>query len=229
MTRRSAILDGSRKHKRAFMFVVCALAAVGLQIDTTSAAVEQAGKLNILLLTVDDMNWDSVGAFGCRVPNITPHIDRLAQQGLRFEQAHVTIAICQPTRAVWMTGRYPHRSGALGFDPIRPGVPTLLERLHQAGYFTGILAKVNHVVPTRRAAWDVIVPANRLKSGRDPELYYQQSRAFFEQSKRARKPFFLMANAHRCPAVPAVRPPPAVSAPRRSRKPAATRRYDLAW
>ena len=76
MTRRSAILDGSRKHQRAFMFVVCALAAVGLQIDTTSAAVEQAGKLNILLLTVDDMNWDSVGAFGCRDPNITPHIDR---------------------------------------------------------------------------------------------------------------------------------------------------------
>ena len=195
MTCRSANLDRSCQYKRMLALVLCALAVARLQVDKTSTAAEQTGKLNILFLTVDDMNWDSVGAFGCRVPDITPHIDQLAQQGLRFEQAHVTIAICQPTRAVWMTGRYPHRSGALGFDPIRPGVPTLLEELHQTGYFTGILAKVNHVVPTRRAAWDVIVPANRLKSGRDPELYYQQSRAFFEQSKRAGKPFFLMANA----------------------------------
>ena len=102
MTRRSAILDGSRKHQRAFMFVVCALAAVGLQSATTSAAVEQAGKLNILLLTVDDMNWDSIGVFGCPVDDITPNIDRLASEGVRFENAHVTVAICQPTRAVWM-------------------------------------------------------------------------------------------------------------------------------
>jgi len=195
MTTRRAHPDRSRNQKWTLTLIACALTAVGLPIKAAAAAPEPTGKLNILLLTVDDMNWDSVGAFGCRVPHITPHIDQLAQHGLRFEHAHVTIAICQPTRAVWMTGRYPHRSGALGFDPIRPGVPTLLEGLHQAGYFTGILAKVNHVVPTRRTAWDVIVPANRLKSGRDPQLYYQQSRVFFEQSKRAGKPFFLMANA----------------------------------
>ncbi|MFN4260392.1 MAG: sulfatase [Gemmataceae bacterium] len=149
---------------------------------------------NVLFLNVDDMNWDSVGTFGCPIRDITPHIDKLASQGMRFQHGHVTIAICMPTRAVWMTGRYPHRSGALGFDRIRPDVPTLLEALHDAGYQTGILAKVPHVVPSRGQAWDVVVPAERLKNGREPKLYYQHSQAFFDQAKQAGKPFFLMAN-----------------------------------
>ena len=152
-------------------------------------------KPNVLLITVDDMNCDSVGAFGCGVDNITPNIDRLATEGLRFEHGHVTIAICQPTRAVWMTGRYPHRNGALGFDPITRGVPTMLEALHQNGYLTGILAKVPHVVPTRHAAFDVIVRSANLGTGRDPALYHRHALEFFERSKKDGKPFFLMANA----------------------------------
>ncbi|MCP4193468.1 MAG: sulfatase [Planctomycetaceae bacterium] len=152
-------------------------------------------RLNVLLITVDDMNCDSVGIFGCDVDDITPNIDRLASEGMRFEHAHVTIAICQPTRAVWMTGRYPHRNGALGFDPIRADVPTMLERLHSAGYQTGILAKVKHVVPTRKAAWDVIIPATELQVGRSPQRYYESSLAFFRQAKQSDKPFFLMANS----------------------------------
>ena len=39
-------------------------------------------------------------------------------EGLRFERAHVTIAVCRPCRAVWMTGRYPHNNGARSFEPI---------------------------------------------------------------------------------------------------------------
>ena len=152
-------------------------------------------RLNVLLITVDDMNCDSVGVFGCGVDDITPNIDRLASEGMRFEHAHVTIAICQPTRAVWMTGRYPHRNGALGFDPIHADVPTVLEMLHSAGYQTGILAKVNHVVPTRKTAWDVIVPASELQVGRSPKRYYESSLAFFQQAKQSDKPFFLMANS----------------------------------
>lgn len=141
------------------------------------------------------MNFDSVGAYGCPLKNITPNIDKLAKSGIRFENAHVTIAICMPTRAVWMTGRYPHRSGALGFDPIRKNVPTLLETLKKAGYFTGILAKVPHVVPSRKAAWDVIVPANKLAAGRSPSLYLKYTQRFIKSSKEANRPFFLMANA----------------------------------
>ena len=169
---------------------------LGLFVAGMAAAADQESRRpNVLFITVDDMNWDSVGAFGCKVPNITPNIDRLASQGMKFQHGHVSIAICMPTRAVWMTSRYPHRSGALGFDRINAGVPTLLEKLKKNGLYTGILAKVPHVVPSRGAAWDVVVPAAKLKTGRDPALYYKHSKEFFARAKAAGKPFFLMANS----------------------------------
>lgn len=159
-----------------------------------ACSAQSADRLNVLFITVDDMNCDSVGAFGCKVDNVTPNIDRLASQGLRFINGHVTIAICMPTRAVWMTGRYPHRSGALGFDRIKPNVPTLLEAVHKAGWQTGIMAKVPHVVPSRGAAWDVVVKATQLGVGRNPKMYHQHAAKFFKTTKATGKPFFLMAN-----------------------------------
>ncbi|TDI45008.1 MAG: DUF229 domain-containing protein [Acidobacteria bacterium] len=149
---------------------------------------------NVLLITVDDMNWDSVGVYGAKIPNLTPNIDRLASEGLRFEHAHVTIAICQPTRAVWMTGRYPHRSGALGFEEIRPDVPTLAEALRDRGFHTGLMAKSGHVIPSRPDAWAEIVPARELENGRSPALYHERALRFMNEAKAAGKPFFLMAN-----------------------------------
>ena len=162
---------------------------------TFSVSLFAADRLNVLFITVDDMNWDSVGAFGCQVDDITPNIDKLASQGMRFEHAHVTIAICQPTRAVWMTGRYPHNSGALGFNRINAGVPTLVEALRDAGYYTGLFAKTGHVVPSRAAAWNERVLAKQLRNGRSPDKYYQFTKAFLTHAKAADKPFFLMANA----------------------------------
>ena len=85
--------------------------------------------LNVVLITADDMNFDSPGFTGSAVPEITPNLDRLAREGLRFVHAHVTVAVCQPSRECLMTGRYPHRNGATGFYPVRPEVPTLMESL----------------------------------------------------------------------------------------------------
>lgn len=175
---------------------IACLAAALLWLSSAAETVFAAGNgTNFLLITVDDMNCDSVGVYGCEVKGITPHIDKLAGQGLRFAHAHVTIAVCQPTRAVWMTGRYPHRNGAEGFEKINQGVPTLLEQFKQHGYYTGIMAKVPHVVPSRGRAWDMSVGAGQLKTGREPELYHQHAARFFEQAKQADKPFFLMANS----------------------------------
>lgn len=158
-----------------------------------ASAAQAAERPNVVFINVDDMNCDSVGAFGCKVGNITPNIDKLASEGMKFERAFVTIAICQPTRAVWMTGRYPQQNGALGFDIINKNVPTLVEALSEAGYYTGLFAKTRHVVPTRKETWDVIVAGKEFKNGRDPKAYHQQSAAFFEQAAKADKPFFLMA------------------------------------
>lgn len=151
---------------------------------------------NVVLITVDDMNCDSVGVFGCPIENITPNIDQLAAAGIRFEHAHVTIAICQPTRAVWMTGRFPHRNGALGFDPIDEGVPTLVEQLKNHDYFTAILGKVTHVVPTRKHAWDIRIGIKKLGNGRNPKRYARFAKQAIDEATKAGKPFFIMANAH---------------------------------
>ena len=175
--------------------------AMRLEVSTVALAlicalpVYAQGPPNVLLISVDDMNWDSVGVYGAKIPNLTPNIDRLASEGMRFEHAHVTIAICQPTRAVWMTGRYPHNSGAFGFEEIRAGVPTLVEALRDAGYRTGLMAKHGHVVPSRADAWTEIVPARELENGRSPELYYQRALRFMKAARDARQPFFLMANS----------------------------------
>jgi len=150
---------------------------------------------NVLMITLDDMNWDSLGCTGSQVPGISPNIDRLASEGMRFLHAHVTIAVCQPTRAVWMTGRYPHHNGALGFQAINTSIPTLGESLRKAGYFNGIMAKVRHLAPQRKFCWDVVVLPNQLETGRNPQRYYQHAKSFFEKAKAEGKPFFLMANS----------------------------------
>ena len=159
-------------------------------------ANEQQKRPNILLITADDMNWNSPGCFGGRTPGITPNIDRLASEGVRFEHAHITIAVCQPSRSVLMTGRYPHRNGAEGFQPINMSVPTLQEQLHKAGYIQGILGKVKHLAPPEKFKWDMIEDFQDLGWGRNPVLYYKFAGDFFRQAAGREQPFFLMANSH---------------------------------
>ena len=181
--------------RRAFLRTVvegaaaCALGQAGI-----GRAAPQ--RPNVLLITVDDMNWDSLGVTGCKIPGISPNLDRLASQGLRFARAHVTVAVCMPCREVLMTGRYTWRCGAVGFVPIRKDVPTLQEQLDKAGYLQGILGKVPHLAPQAKFCWDTAVRASELESGRSPQLYYQHAKAFLEKAKAAGKPFFLMANSH---------------------------------
>jgi N-sulfoglucosamine sulfohydrolase len=163
------------------------------------AAASEA-PLNVLFITADDLNYDSVGAYGCPIPDITPHIDRLARDGMRFNRAHVNIAICQPSRQSIMTGRYPLRNGAEGFDPIDEDVPTLQESLRAAGYLNGILGKEIHLKPKHKFCWDYYITESQLASGagigRSPEKYYAFTQTFLRQAKEGNKPFFLMANIH---------------------------------
>jgi len=157
---------------------------------------------NILIVTADDLGYNSVGTFGCKVPGITPNIDTLASQGIRFTHAHVNTAVCQPCRQSWLTGRYPHNNGAEGFEPIDDDVPTLPEQLKIAGYINGILGKEIHHQPTERFFWDFIPFRTEIDSAwrkghsRDPGLFYRYSAKFFKTAKEEKKPFFLIANSH---------------------------------
>ena len=152
--------------------------------------------LNILFFTADDLHCGSLGCFGGKVPGLTPNLDFFASQGMRFENAHVTVAICQPSRGVLGTGRYGHNSGILGFMHTDRDIPTIMETLRNAGYLTGVLGKVNHSTPKTDYKWDFVHDRDELGSGRDPDLYYNYCREFFTRSRREDKPFYLMVNSH---------------------------------
>lgn len=158
------------------------------------AGGQAAERPNILFITVDDMSWDSVGAFGCTVPDITPNMDRLAAEGIRFEHAHLNIAVCQPCRESITTGRYPHRSGGEGFEPIHEDVPTLSEQLGPLGYLNGIMGKSGHYAPVHRYFWDVRVLPRDLGSGREPRAFAAYGRDFLRRAKEEGRPFLLHAN-----------------------------------
>jgi len=187
--------EGEEVKRRVFRLIGLAIAwaaASGLAAVPALAAERP----NVLFITVDDIGWDSVGANGSKVADATPNIDGLASQGLRFEHGHVTVALCRPTRAVWMTGRYPHNNGAEGFERIYRTVPTLPETLRANGYTTGILGKTRHVIPSREHAFDYRRDKQALMDGRSAARYAEHAVEFFDLARKAKQPFFFMVNTH---------------------------------
>ena len=74
---------------------------------------------NIILVLADDLGWGDVGVYGASAIH-TPHLDRMAREGVRLTSAYSSANICTPSRAGMLTGRYPIRTG-LGYDVIRQG------------------------------------------------------------------------------------------------------------
>ena len=105
---------------------------------TASAAGKRP---NILFLYADDHAYQAISAYGSKV-NKTPNIDRIAREGMRFEQCYVTNSICGPMRAVVMTGKYSHINGfyrnGIQFNWDQPVFPAMLQ---EAGYETAIIGK----------------------------------------------------------------------------------------
>lgn len=77
---------------------------------------------NVVLIYADDLGYGDLGCYGSRV-NATPHIDRLAAQGMRFTQYYSASAVCSPSRGALLTGCYPPR---IGFDVFKPGTSWVL-------------------------------------------------------------------------------------------------------
>lgn len=160
--------------------------ALACGIDSGSAA---ESRWNLLLITADDMNWDSPGWTGNPL-KLTPNLDRLAAGSCRFVNAHVSVPICQPGRSALMTGRVPHRNGALGFNPISTDVPTLVEVLRQAGYYTAVLNKSEHMAPPEKFPWHTV----HRESGKNPQRMREQLEACLREAAQSGRPFFINAN-----------------------------------
>lgn len=101
---------------------------------------------NFLIILMDDMGWADLGVQDPR-GSMTPNMDALAQDGIRFTDFYVTYSVCTPSRAALLTGRYPVRYGLTDvlFPESRVGLPqeelTLAERLAASGYRTGYFGK----------------------------------------------------------------------------------------
>lgn len=152
-------------------------------------ALTAAEKPNILLITADDMNADSPGWMGNPLKP-TPNIDSFAAESHRFPNHHVSAPICQPSRAAIMTGRVPHRSGGLGFNPINNDVPTLVTILKDQGYFTVGLNKLPHMKPDAAFPWD----AKYDGSAKNPGQIGKQVAEAIRTAKDKGKPFFINCN-----------------------------------
>jgi len=172
---------------KTFCFVFTCLSV----LYTTSNASPSAK--NVLFITVDDMNWDSVGKVIPDTSSLTPNIDKLASEGIQFQHAHVTVPVCQPSRAVWLTGLYPQHNGAVAFNDIYSWVPTLPELLQASGFRVGVLGKTDHTIPSRKNIWDYRIASDLLES-RDPELYYEYTKNFIGEAVANNQRFFLQVN-----------------------------------
>jgi N-acetylgalactosamine-6-sulfatase len=114
-------------------------------LATAAAAAAPAAKPNFIVLLADDMGWGDPSCYGNRAVE-TPHLDALARTGVRFENFYAASAVCSPSRAALMTGRYPLRFDirkAFVDDEVHLPVsqselPWLLKR---AGYATGHVGK----------------------------------------------------------------------------------------
>ena len=139
----------------AQILIQIALGTIALDRPTTTAAPPRP---NVVLILADDLGWADLGVTGAGFYE-TPNLDNLAARGLRFTSAYAACPVCSPTRAALMTGRNPARFGLTDWLPgrgDRPGqamlgpelpdrlpkdVPTLAERLSEAGYRTAHIGK----------------------------------------------------------------------------------------
>jgi len=167
-------------------------------------------RLNVLFILTEDQgaHMGVVGTPGLR----TPHMDALALSGVYFNNAFVAYPVCSASKAAIYTGLHNHANGILNNTPnvfkpasqmtskeannplyrknhIHSGIPTLIERLHEAGYHQGVTGKL-HVAPNEKFPFDEFIRRN------DRSVVA----GFIERAAQAGKPWHLfctISNSHR--------------------------------
>lgn len=133
--------------------VAAAVGGTGCATDTASAGLTRDAvrrKPNVVLIVADDLGYGELSVQGSR-DILTPNIDSIARNGVRFTDGYVTCPVCSPTRAGLLTGRYQQRfghefnPGPAGTEAQGVGLPlsetTLAQRMKALGYATGMVGK----------------------------------------------------------------------------------------
>lgn len=176
-----------------------ATAGCGPEHRASDHVPQESRKPDMVLLVVDDMLFDTPGAFGGTVPGLTPRMDELARRGMRFTRAYNASSRCAPSRGSMMTGlyqdQYAARPGTADVN-VREGVPILPRVLASAGYHTALLGKDTHYRPLDAYAFREVVPMADMAVGRSPEAYARNVAGVVRRARAAGRPFFLSINTH---------------------------------
>ena len=110
-------------------------------------SVTAKDKLNVLFIISDDLTSTALSCYGNTVCK-TPNIDSLAERGTRFTRAYCQGTYCGPSRASFMSGYYPHATGALGYKSPRPQIGnrvTWSQHFKNNGYYSARVSKIYHM------------------------------------------------------------------------------------
>src|SRR4051812_13404740 len=152
---------------------LCVLALALL--PSLADAAEKASRPNVVFVFTDDHAAHAIGAYGSKI-NKTPHVDKLAKEGMLFRNCFVTNSICAPSRAVILTGKHSHVNGVLDnrlpFDGSQVTFPKLLQA---AGYQTAFLGKWHlKSDPTGFHYWEILSGAGGQGTYYNPEFKTQK-------------------------------------------------------
>ena len=181
-----AMFDCMKRFGRPLTVVlVFGIAACRTPPDTKAA--ERAsdgghGPWSFVIFIADDQGENDLGCYGNKVIR-TPHIDRLAAEGMKFTRAYLTISSCSPSRSSILTGRYPHNTGAEDLhQPLPAEQKTVAQYLSEVGYYCGSFGKW-HLGDAEKRHWDDVVEC----SGGETEA--EAVKAI--ETLPGQKPFFL--------------------------------------
>lgn len=213
----------ARLRRPGVLSLVLALVLTGTaapsHADEPTPAAAGSKAPNVVLIFADDVGWGDIG-FNGRTSWATPHLDRLAAQGLKLNRFYTGAVVCAPSRAVLLTGRYTIHNGVSRNDADLPASEvTLAEALRARGYETALFGKWHHGKPRAgQADWthpldqgfdqtfgflDAVHAWEKfpefLWQGRErvPAVGYADDRfteravAYIEGHARAERPFFL--------------------------------------
>ena len=174
--------------------------------QNVKAQGHQTKRPNIIFIMTDDHAKLAMSAYSNQLIE-TPNLDRIAKEGIKFNNANVTNAICGPSRAVMLTGKYSHINGfktnADGFNGNQATVPKYLQ---EAGYYTAIVGKWHlSSQPQGFNNYDILIDQGeyykpRFYNGKDTvteagyvtNVITDKTIDLIEQHKNSQQPFFIM-------------------------------------